>query len=87
LDRKVLVLHSPEESRGDGSSKQQKVTELPSSSGALVLDMLVGLMDKVSQLREEVNQHGKLVVTRLEAMLGRLKEERIYPEQDPEESN
>ena len=61
--------------------------ELPSSGGELVLDVLVGLMDKVIQLWEEVHQHGKLIVTRLEAILGRSKEERIYLEQDLEESN
>jgi len=68
-------------------SKQWKVTELPPSGGALVLDALVGLMDEVIWLQEEVHQHGELIITRLESMLGRSKEERIYPEQDLEESN
>jgi len=80
-------LHSTEESRGEGSSKQQKVTESPSLGGAWVLDVLVGLMDEVIQLWEEVNQHGKLIITGLEVLLGRLKEERIYPEQNIKESN
>ena len=68
-------------------SKQWKVTESPSLGGALVLDMLVGFMDKVAWLWEEVKQHGELIIARLEAILGRLKEERIYPEQNLEESN
>jgi len=87
LDGKVLVLCSLEESRGEGSSKQQKVAELPSLGGALVLDVLVGLTEEVIWLWEEVNQHGELVIARLEAVPGRSKEERIYPEQNPEESN
>ena len=87
MNRKELVLHSPEESRGKGSSKQQKVAESPPLGGALVLDVLVGLMDEVIQLQEEVHQHGELIVAGLEAILGRSKEERIYLEQDLEESN
>ena len=66
---------------------QWKVAELPPLGGALVLDALVGLMDEVIRLQEEVHQHGELLIARLEAILGRLKEERIYPEQNPEESN
>ena len=75
------------ESRGEGSSKKQKVMELPLLGGVLVLDALVGLTDDLIQLQEEVNQHGKLIIARLEVVPGMLKEERIYPEQDPEESN
>ena len=87
LNGKELVLHSPEESRGEGLSKQWKATESPSSDGALVLDALVGLMDEVAQLQEEETQHGELIVSGLEAIPGRLKEERIYLEQDLEENN
>jgi len=87
LDGKGLVLHSLEEFRGKGSSKQQKVAELPPSGEASVLDMLVGLLEEVNQLREEVRQQGKLILTGLEVMLGKLKEERIYPEQDLKGSN
>jgi len=43
-------LHSPEESRGEGSSKQWKVTESPPLSGELVLDALVGLKDEVVKI-------------------------------------
>jgi len=53
----------PEESRGEGMSKQWKVTELPLSGEALVLDTLVGLMDEVLQLQTEVHQHGKLIIS------------------------
>jgi len=61
--------------------------ESPPLGRVLVLDMLIGLMDEVTQLQEAVNQHGKLLVSRLEEILGKLKEERIYPEQDLEEYN
>jgi len=87
LDRKVQVLHSPEESRVRDHPSSRKSPSQPSLGGALVLDTLVGLMDKVIQLQEEVNQHGKLIITRLEAVLGRLKEERNNLEQNLEESN
>ena len=87
MNRKELVLHSPEESRGKGSSKQQKVAESPPLGGALLVDMLVGLMDEVIRLQEEVHQHGELLIARLEAIPGRLKEERIYPKWDLEEYN
>ena len=79
-------MHSSEESRGEGSFKQWKVTELPLLGGALVLDTLVGLLDEVIWFWE-VKQHGKLILTGLGAVLGWLKEERIYPEQDLEEIN
>jgi len=46
-------------------SKQWKVTEPPLSRGALVLDMLIGLMDKVLQLQKEVNKHGKWIIAGL----------------------
>ena len=36
---------------------------------------------------QEVHQHGELIIAGLEAILGRSKEERIYPEQDLEGSN
>ena len=52
-----------EESKGEGKSKQQKVTELPLSGEALVLDVLVGLTDEVLQLWMEVHQHGKLIIS------------------------
>ena len=54
-DGKVLVLHPPEESQGEGTSKQQKVTEPPLSREVLVLDALVGLSDEVLWLWMEVH--------------------------------
>jgi len=61
--------------------------ELPPSGGALVLDALVGLMDEVIQIWEEVHQHGELIIAMLEAIPGTWNEERIYLEQEQEESN
>ena len=63
-------------------SKQWKVTELPLSGGALVLDMLIGLMDKVLQLQKEVNKHGKWIIAGLVDVPKRLKKERVYLERE-----
>ena len=82
-----MVLRSPEKSRGEGSSKQQKVMESPPSDGESVLDVLAGLSEDVKQLWEEVKQQGEWIFSRLEVLPGRLKEERIYLEQDLEGSN
>ena len=82
-----MVLHPPEKSRGEGSSKKRKATESPPLGSMLVLDMLIGLTDEVIWIWEVVHQHGKLLIARLEEILGRTKEERIYLEQDSEEYN
>src|SRR5882724_4029126 len=72
--------YSPEKSRGEGSSKEQKATEFSPLNGESVLDVLAGLLEDVKwRLREEVKQQGKWIFSRLEVLLGRLKEERIYP--------
>ena len=80
-------MHSPEKSRGEGSSKQQKAIESPPLDGESVLDVLAGLSEDVKRLQEEVKQQGKWITSGLEVLPGRLKEERIYLEQDPEGSN
>ena len=82
-----MVLHSPEKSRGEGSSKKWKVAELPPLGEVSVLDVLVGLSDEVKWLLEEVKQQGECIFSMFDVLPGRLKEERIYPEQDPEGSN
>jgi len=87
LNGKEMVLHSLEKSRGKGSSKKQKVAESPPLGKALVLDALVGLSDEVNWLQVEVKQQGKWIFSAFEVLLGRLKEERIYLEQDLETSN
>jgi len=84
---KGLVLHSLEESKDEGLSKKRKVAESPPLGEVSVVDTLVGLSDEVKWLQEEMKQQGELIFTRLEVLLGKLKEERIYPEQDPEGSN
>jgi len=45
------VLCSPEKSRGEGSSKQQKTMELPPSDGESVLDVLAALLEEVKWLQ------------------------------------
>ena len=54
-----MVLCSPEKSRGEGLSKQQKTTESPPSDGESVLDGLAALSEEVKQLQEEVTQQGE----------------------------
>jgi len=66
-------------------SKQQKVTELPLSREALVLDTLVGLMDEVLWLQMEVHQHGKLIISGFVDAPKGLREE--VENQQQEESN
>ena len=61
LNGKEMVLHSPEKSRGEGSSKKWKVAELPPLGEVSVLDVLVGLSDEVQWLQEEVKQQGKWI--------------------------
>jgi len=87
LNGKEMVLHSPEKSRGEGSSKKWKVAEPPPLGKVLVLDALVGLSDEVKWLQEEVKQQGKWIFSAFEVLPGKLKEERIYLEQDLEGSN
>ena len=50
LDGKGLVLHSPDESKDEGSSKKWKVAGLPPSGEVSVLDVLVGLLEEVNRL-------------------------------------
>ena len=45
---------------------------------ASVLEALVGLLDKVKWLWEEVKQQGKWIFSGLEVLPVKLKEERIY---------
>jgi len=89
-----MVLCSLEKSRGKGSSKKQKVAESPPSGEVSVQDILVGLSDEVKWLWKEVKwlwkevkQQGEWIFSLFEVLPGNLKEERIYPEQDPEGSN
>ena len=56
---KEMVLCSPEKSRGEGSSKQQKTMESPPLDGESVLDVLAALPEEVKQLQEEVKQQGE----------------------------
>ena len=65
---KVNGLASSGKSRGKGSSKKQKVAELPPSGEALVLDMLVGLLDEVKWLQEEVKQQGEWIFSTFEVL-------------------
>jgi len=58
-------LCSPEEFHGEGPSKHQKNAESPLTGEALVLDTLVGLIDKVLQLWKEVGWHGELIFSSL----------------------
>ena len=82
-----MVLCSLEKSRGKGSSKKQKVAESPPSGEVSVQDILVGLSDEVKWIWEEVKQQGEWIFSLFEVLPGNFKEERIYPEQDPEGSN
>ena len=77
LNGEELVWHPLRKSKGEGSSKQQKVMESPPSGRELVLDALIGLMDEVAQLWDTVHQHGKLLIAGLEGIPGRLKEESV----------
>jgi len=85
LNGEELVWHPLRKSKGEGSSKQQKVMESPPSGRELVLDALIGLMEEVTKLQDMVHQRGELLIGLLEGILGRPKEERIYLKWESEE--
>jgi len=81
---KVLILCLPEESCGEGTSKQQKIAKPPLSREALVLDALAGLMDEVLWLQKVVNQHCVLIISNLVDGLKEMMEEVGNPQWEPE---